>query len=195
MRGHCRGNPWLHSQSKAPLGPPSPGKGHHPCGHSPALTLQQVGDKQRCALVAAGQPPQCQVLLDLEGEEVPVERDRSMPWGVAGLRREPGAGLSPEGSAAGGLSAPLPLPALAHVSAQGMQVCGVTRGACSPRRRLQLGTTMTSITLPLKRPLVGFRVNIPLCFGGHLHLSGLMFCRSTVLVLFLVPVRNAFSKM
>lgn len=56
---------------------PSPGKGHCPCWHSLVLTLQQVGDEQRRALVTAGQPPLCQVLLDLEGEEVPVEGDRS----------------------------------------------------------------------------------------------------------------------
>lgn len=70
--------------AEAPLSTLSPGKGHHPCGHSLALTLQQVGDEQRCALVAAGQPPQRQVLLDLEGEEVPAEGDRSVPWGEPG---------------------------------------------------------------------------------------------------------------
>lgn len=73
--------------AKVPLSTQSPGKRRRPCGHSPALTLQQVGDEQRCALVAARQPPQCQVLLDLEGEEVPVEWDRSMggaPGGVPG---------------------------------------------------------------------------------------------------------------
>lgn len=43
------------------------------CRHVPALTLQQVGDEQRRALVTAGQPPQRQVLLDLECEEIPAE--------------------------------------------------------------------------------------------------------------------------
>lgn len=79
VRGHWVGGPGLHSQSQAQLSP-YPGKGHCLCRLSPALTLQQVGDEQRCALVTAGQPPQCQVLLDLEGEEVPAEGNRSLPW-------------------------------------------------------------------------------------------------------------------
>lgn len=170
MRGQCSGNPWLHIQS------PSPGKGHCPCRHLLALTLQQVGDDQCRALVTAGQPPLCQVLLDLEGEEIPVEGDRSMPWG------ELGAGLSHEGHAC------------SHVSTHGIHIHRLTGGACSPCRRLQLGTTMTSTSLPLKCSLVDFRINILFCFGGHLSLLGLMFCGSTVLVLFLVSVCNAFSK-
>lgn len=60
-----------------------------PCGDgalalpagSLALTLQQVGDEQRRALVAAGQPPLCQVLLDLQGEEVPVGGTGARPGG------------------------------------------------------------------------------------------------------------------
>ena len=92
--------------AKALLSTPSPGKGHRPCRHSPALTLQQVGDEQRRALVTAGQLPQCQVLLDLEGEEVPVEGDRSMTRAGARFSRELGAGLSREGSAAGGWLSP-----------------------------------------------------------------------------------------
>lgn len=42
-----------------------------PCSPT-ALTLQQVGDEQRRTLVTAGQPRQRQVLLDLQGEEVPA---------------------------------------------------------------------------------------------------------------------------
>lgn len=97
-RGHrgsgVRGNTWPPQPKQSPVGPRSPGQGHRPGGLSPALTLQQVGDEQRRALVTAGQPPQRQVLLDLEGEEVPVEGDRSpeagpgstgaLPRGVGG---------------------------------------------------------------------------------------------------------------
>lgn len=158
------------------------------CRHVPALTLQQVGDEQRRALVTAGQPPQRQVLLDLEREEVPVQGT--------------GAALSGDSSQAPAQhsqAVPMPVPVLACAPTQGMQVWGrggVIGGVCSPSTRVQLGTTMSSVPPPFKRPLIGFRANIPLCFRGHLCLlSGLMFCRSTVLVLFLVPVCNAFSEM
>ena len=108
-RGHgergvrlLRGDPLAAS---TPRVSPSPGKGHRPHGHPPALTLQQVGDEQRRALVAAGQPPRCQVLLDLEGEEVPVEGDRSVPWGSRAQQRA-GCRAEPRGLCCGGLSAP-----------------------------------------------------------------------------------------
>lgn len=75
-RGRCRG-------PMATQPNPVPGEG----APSPAITLQQVGHEQRRALVAAGQPPLCQVLLDLEGEEVPVEGTGACPG------REPGSAL------------------------------------------------------------------------------------------------------
>lgn len=93
MRDQCSGKPWLHSQRQWQEGAES----------LQDLTLQQVGHEQRCTLVTAGQPPLGQVLLDLESEEVPVERDRSTVWG------ELGAGLSHEGRAC------------SHVSSHGLQ--------------------------------------------------------------------------
>lgn len=54
--------------------------------------------------------------------------------------------------------------------------------------------TLSSVPLLLILPLVGFRANIPLCFRGHSHLSGLMLCSSTALLLFLLPVCGAFCE-
>lgn len=54
--------------------------------------------------------------------------------------------------------------------------------------------TLSSVPLLLILPLVGFRANISLCFGGHSHLSGLMLCSSTALLLFLLPVYGAFCE-
>lgn len=56
------------------------------------------------------------------------------------------------------------------------------------------GHTLSSVPLLLILPLVGFRANIPLCFGGHSHLSGLMLCSSTALLLFLLPFYGAFCE-
>lgn len=54
--------------------------------------------------------------------------------------------------------------------------------------------TLSSVPLLLILPLVGFRANISLCFGGHSHLSGLMLCSSTALLLFLLPFCGAFCE-
>lgn len=67
-------------------------------------------------------------------------------------------------------------------------------GACRPPKEDPSGDTLSSVPPLLIWPLVGFRANTPLCFGGHLCLSGLMFCRSTALVLSLVPVCSAFCE-
>lgn len=151
VRGQCRGSPGCTGTV--------PREGALSLQAPPALTLQQVGDEQRRALVTAGQPPLGQVLLDLEGEEVPVEGHRSMPWG------ELGAGLSHEGRAV-----PISQP-MGRTSAE-------SQDELQP---LQLGTAVASTSLPLKCSLVDFKINIPFCFGGHLPLLGLTFCKSTVL--------------
>lgn len=97
VRGQCRESPGC--TGTVPRKGTVPREGAVSPQAPPALTLQQVRDEQRRALVTAGQPPLGQVLLDLEGEEVPVEGHRSMPWG------ELGAGLSHEGRAV-----PIPQP-------------------------------------------------------------------------------------
>lgn len=91
------------------------------CRHVPALTLQQVGDEQRRALVTAGQPPQRQVLLDLECEEIPAE-------GTGDTLR----GDSSWAPAQHSQAVPMPLPALACALAQGMQVWGGHRRSVKP---------------------------------------------------------------
>lgn len=145
-----------------------------PCSPA-ALTLQQVGDEQRRTLVTAGQSRQCQVLLDLQGEEVPARRT--------------GAALSMDTSTGHRARC-----TCAPVQRMERWRGGHGRSLQTPKED-PAGHTLSSVPLLLIWPLVGFRANIPLCFGGHLFLSGLMFCRSTALVSFLVPACSAFYEM
>jgi len=187
--GCCGGTLWL----LAPRGCPRPqGRVTGPAGTRRPLHCSRWETSSAALLSLQGSRPAARSFLIWRVKRYLWRGTGACPGG-AGLSREPGAGLSPEGSAAGGFlprTSPCARPCF---SPRGAGPRG-HEGSMQPLQKAAAGHHHEQHAPPLKCPLVGFRVNIPLRFGGHLHVSGLMFCRSTVLVLFLVPVCSACCK-
>lgn len=149
---------------------PIPGKGPWPCRALLPLHCSRWETSSAALLSLQGSRPWARSFL--------IWRVKRYLWrGTGASLGELGAGLGHEGHGCSQISWD------AHPQGHRMRM-----------QPLQLGTGRTGTSLSVKCSLVDFKINIPFCFGGHLPLLGLMFCISTVLILFLVPVCNAFSK-
>lgn len=169
MRGRCTGEPWLLSQSL------SPGKGPWPCRGGPAgpllpLHCSRWETSSAALLSLQGSRPCARSFLIWRVKRY-LWRGQEHALGGAGCWAEP--------------RGPCLFPNVIGCTATGSQ-----DEHAAPAE----GCSWAPVGPTYPCSLVDFKINIPFCFGGHLPLLGLTFCRSTVLVLFLVPVGNAFSK-